>query len=301
MKDFSKFMPTSHNDRILNSGRFVFEKQLQGLEACDLIIEGVKERGIIYNHLNDLSEGKEFRALNVRENVRINKGSYVTYDNEQYMTVTDVDNHFFYKSCKISKCNQVLKWIGCDMKEPLEFPCIISNDSYGAKTLANNDMLTMLDTKMKIEVQQNECTKKLRRDMRFIFNKSEYDIFKCVDITTSINSGTMILTCQKDIKVNEDDLENNLAYNSSSNTEEPPLTNYKIVGNPQIRVGTTQRYLVDTTGVISWTLDGSNTCSLKVIDNNECDVTALVKDELNVLTAIKDRVVIAKLNIETMR
>ena len=239
---------------------------------------------------------KKFKLLPLS---KVNIGDYIKYEDKTYI-VDEFEDNDISPFVKGTKCRQLLKWK--DEKGVIhEYSCDLSNNSYGSKVNLSNNFISEIDNKVDIKVQANQFTKAIKPNTRFIFNSSEDDIYELINISTAINLHQLKFTCEKCVMIAEDDLENNLAYNSSSNTEEPPLTNYKIVGNPQIKVNEIQQYVVDTSGTISWTLDNTSNCSVKTISSNRCEVKALVRDELNVLTAIKDRVPIAKLNIETMR
>lgn len=290
-------------DRVGNfndySVKRIYDVQL-AREGVDIEIEGIKTRGIIRNDFNPYSDKKEERKLIVWKDINVNLGNYIVMDNENYMVISDVDKTGYEKDCKIIKCNQVLKWK--DINNIIhEYHCVISNDSYGSKTSSNNDFLTDIDTKMKIQVQYNENTKKINRDMRFIFNKSKFDIFKCVDITTSVANGIMTLICRKDMVKNEDDVENNLAFNEENRLENNLSSNYKIIGDSRISVNETNEYVVNAEGEIEWVLNDDAICKVNKVDENKCNITALKADELNLLIALKDGDKIAELEIETMR
>ena len=91
MKDFSMFN-TDINAINLRSGIKIFEKQLKGLEGHDIEINDIPTRGIIYNHLNDMSEKLEDRALNVRLDTDIKTGYYVKNEGDYYLVMTGIDN-----------------------------------------------------------------------------------------------------------------------------------------------------------------------------------------------------------------
>lgn len=134
MRSFNEFK-TNPNEIKIRHGIKIFNKQLASPEGHDITIDGVPCRGIIYNHINDLGD-KEYRGLNVPLGTKIQNGSYVVYDGDYYInTNMKADNHYAYLGCKITMCNQKLKWLGLPEEWKDGYPCYMSNDSYGSGLL----------------------------------------------------------------------------------------------------------------------------------------------------------------------
>lgn len=286
MRSFEEYRVNT-NDTIVRSARKIFEKQLKSPEGRDIEIDGVPVRGILYNKTNPYSD-KEYRTLSVSLDTKIKRGSYVLFNDEYYLNTNDVDIYAdAYLSCKITKCVRVLKIRGLGERLEQGFPCIMSNDSYGSKQNRSNDFLSEIDTKMKIVVQENEFTKLLKRDMRFMFNNSEFDIFRVIDITTSVQPGLIVMTCLKDAYRIEDDLVNGFAFNALTidNILEEPKE-ISITGAESIKVKKDAIYTVtpeDEKYVFS--IDDETICEIINTTNNSCTVKALLKDEICVLEA----------------
>lgn len=289
IRNFNEFK-NKPNDIKIRHGIKIFNKQLQSSEAHDITIDGVACKGIIYNHINDLSDN-EYRGLNVPLGTKIQNGSYVVYDDEYYInTNKKVDNHYAYLGCKITLCNQRLKWKGLPKEWEEGYPCYMSNDSYGSKQSRSNDFISEIDTKMKILVQSNEYTKKLRRDMRFVFNKSEFDIYKITDITTSTSNGIISIIAAKDTLRKEDDLENNLAFNEPR-VQKPKeeKKEYSIVGEESVRVGKSYNYTFEPKGDVTFAIDDTDVAEITEVNGNTCTVLVKVKDEIFNLNLVNDK------------
>ena len=280
MRDFSEFK-INPNETKIRHGIKIFNKQLASPEGHDIEIDGVPCRGIIYNHINDLGD-KEFRALNVPIGTKISNGSYVLYDGDYYLnTNAKVDNHYAYIGCKITMCNQKIKWSGLPKEFEEGFPCSMSNDSYGSKQSRNSDFISEIDTKMKILVQANEYTRQIKRDMRFIFNKSEFDIFRITDITTSTQSGIITMIAAKDTLRIEDDLENNLAFNEPRiHKPKEEVKEYSIEGEETVRIGKTYTYTVKPNNTVNFKIDDTDVAEIIDATNNICTILVKVKDEI---------------------
>ena len=255
MKDFSGFN-LDLNEVNRRSGIKVFEKQLKSLEGHDIEINEVSTRGIIYNHLNDMSENLEDRALNVRIDTLIKKGDYVRNENEDYLVITDIDNHYYYKNCKIRKCNQQLTWKGINKI----IPCYITNSSYGSKgELHNIEQISDFDARAVILVGMNEYTNQIRNGMRFIFNHSKDDVYEVTKKTTAYNSngtnGYMSLTCKYVKWVQEDDFDNNIAFNSFLEDNVDPSIDITIVGEEYVLINNSSTYTITNATNIIFSLD----------------------------------------------
>lgn len=278
MRNFDEFRK-NYNDMKLRSGGKIFTKQVEGIEGVDVIIDDVPRRGLVHNNINPTSE-KEYRSLHLPLGIPIKRGSYVNYLDEDYLVTTDIDNHYVYTSCKMQKCNQTLKWIqnGCIY----EYPCIMANDSYGVKVLSDNDYIRSQNIKAQIVIQNNEDTRKIIQDMRFVFNHSENDIYGVVDINTSLATGVITLTMEKVVYQKEDDLENNLAFssvliegNEQSKDDNDVNTSYVITGMDSVIHKENYQYSIEPLTKCTFYLDEFDALNIAEIvsqDNGSCEV-----------------------------
>lgn len=300
MRDFSEF-DNDVNQSNLNGGMFIFEKQLEGLEGNEVQINGgVAEKVIILNHLNDMSEKKEERGINARLNTTIKTGDYIKYGSDTFLVTSGVDNHGYYKTCKMSKCNRTLTYKGLK-SHPI--PCRIYNDGYGVKSTNDNDINRTLSKKANIDIQINEYTKAIEPNKRYIFNNSKHSIYKVISINDTFTDGYMTLTCENDTMVAEDDLENNIAWNEE-NTITPPIdpTTYEIIGSDTIKINTIQEYKIQPHKTdISFTLDSPEYAEITGISEGGVFVKGLAKDENFILKCISNGVVLAEKFIGVVR
>lgn len=287
MKDYSMF-DTDVSAINLRSGIKIFEKQLKGLEGHDIEINDVSTRGIIYNHLNDMSENLEDRALNVRLETDIKTGYYVKNEGEYYLVITGIDNHYYYKNCKIRRCNQSLNYKGL---KTTSIPCYITNSSYGSKGEVHNIVqISDFDARAVILVGVNEYTNQIRNGMRFIFNHSKDDVYEVTKKTTAYNSngvnGYISLTCKYVKWVQEDDFINNIAFNSFLEDNVNPSIDITLVGDEKILIGSTKVYTISNASGVTFTLDedtiaegnaeivsqNGTSCTVKMINEMMCQI-----------------------------
>lgn len=295
MRDFNEF---DINLKEINkrSGVKIFEKQLKtSLESRELTIDGVNALGIILNHLNDMNIDKEDRGLNLPLDVNIKKGSYVidNYLKKIYLVMSEVDNHYYYKTCTLRECGQELSF--SFTHNPI--PCIAEGESYGVKITGGTEFNAQVDTKVKVTIPDNVETRKLKPDHRFIFNHSEYGIYKIGDVTVYKN-GLLILTCQKDqYQKGYDDLENNIAYNGiipDEPTEEPKPVTYNIIGcdSDNMVINTTEIFKLEpSNNNVEWKLNEEyevGVAEIVATNDSSCTVKCLKADNVFELKALID-------------
>lgn len=297
MRDFNEFK-SNLNDINLKSGIKIFNKQLQSLEGSDIQIDGVDTRGIILNHMNDMSDSKEDRGLNIPLTTIIKKGSYIKYNEEDYMSISDIDKHYYYKTATIRKCNQLLSHFTFKTL----MPCLVSNDSYGSKLLSDNEIVSMSDEKCNIIVQANPYTLAIEKNTRFMFMNNKNAIFKVFSINVAFKTGMVTFICKKDLYLEGlDDLQNNKCYQYDFMTEhKPTYDNNVLYGSENIVVDTEEQY-VYVGGVVSWSIDNSSVCTMTAQSNNACTIKALKPNEIFTLTAKVNNVVVASKLISTSK
>ena len=318
MRDFKEYKKDFNNTKIRH-GEKIFKKQLSSLEGVDITIDGIEVKCLVINDENIYNEKKEFRTVCMDKNVKCNHGSYIVYQDEYYIVVTDIDDHYYYKSCKMRKCNNTLKWVqGGAVRE---YPCVLANDSYGVNVVSDNDFIRSQNIKAQITIQNNIDTREIMPDMRFMFNHSEFDIYNVVDINTSITNGVITLTTEKSVYQVEDDLENNLAYsdivfsqekgdiniNDKPVVDDKPRPNYEIVGEESIKQLKESSYSIEPKTNCTFYLDEfDNDYIADIIDNK--DGTCIIKGKKNLSNNYitlyakdEDEILIAEKNISIMR
>lgn len=223
MRDFSQYNNSVATKQI-NGGKKIFKIQLNGAEGKDIEIDGVLNRGIILNHLNDMSTTKDQRGLNIELDTEIKVGSYVRdiAENKTYMVMSNIDNHYAYKTCTLSHCNQTINWLG--LREPIS--CVTEDTAYNDKGEINLDYFSMVDGKVAIYVPVNDITNQIKQNMRFIFNHDKRMIFEAISIKNVTTPNIYkIVTKKVEYFEGKDDLVNNIAYNKFLLDEEEPEIN----------------------------------------------------------------------------
>jgi len=214
MEDYSNYYPSSKVVKKNNVELWFYNMVNQSEDGCEPMINGTKTPCLIQQHTNPLDEYKEDRKLiTLSENIK--RGDMVeNYDNDTWLIVTDVDLDCYYYTCKIRKCNNILKW-----KDKYgnihEYPCIVSQDTFYNTGIATTKPMVLGDGKLTAYIQKNEITKDIERDMRFIFEKYVYQVTYVDAITLSNKgNGVIVLKMEETEEIHGDDFENQLANNS---------------------------------------------------------------------------------------
>lgn len=267
---------------------------------------------------SDLSEVEiELRMVNTSKsnikkmyllpNTNAHEGDYIQIVKDEVTVnylVTDFEDNLISKCSYVTECNQVLK-----LPSGKEYPCVISNDSYGSKINSSNDILSEIDTKLKIQVQCNEDTlKECDLDIRYMFNSSKFDIYKTTDINTSIKKGMLTMISQKDkFLPSLDRLEDNYCFQGSTDNNTPtPSTNYIIQGEDTIKINKEYTYTVEPQeGNITFALDeytiSENIAEIISVDSYSCTIKALKDNEIGTIQAIVNDKIVATFDFVTVK
>lgn len=225
------------------------------------------------------------------------KGDYIIYTDKTYI-IEEFENNIVVPFSKAIECNQTLFLKGWD--KPI--PCFVTNDSYGNKLLLDSDILSMSDEKCKITIQDNQFTRKILKNTRFMFEHSEHGIFKVFSIDVVYQKGLITLICKKDTyKEGIDDLEHNVAGQVDMVEDTMPKDDLVIYGSETIKLGSIEEYTIQSSVAIAWSIDNSSVCTMTEQGKNYCKLKALKRDEVCILTAKINSTIVYQKMITTTR
>ncbi|MEZ2736503.1 Ig-like domain-containing protein [Aneurinibacillus aneurinilyticus] len=167
--------------------------------GTDVKINGLEQRVLITNtNIQTNNDDKKISSIEP-----LKRGDLVDYTERRWLIINEV-NGLRYDTYKavMRYCNYTIKFsVDCKV---YEFPCIIESStigvSYDSKMVLPNDLI-------KVTVQENTDTLKIKRDQRFIKLGSAWNVIG-IDRT---QQGLITFTCEIDqISVN-DDLVNEIA------------------------------------------------------------------------------------------
>lgn len=216
-----------------------FDVLINSSKAKKVFIDNIPNKVLMeYKNNKNTSDSKFMWEVKNYPNI-IKTGSYLMHPND----ITGVDDYYICMSKPMNKrgydvnyfkhCNQKI-----NLSPDLKIPCIAGGESYGVKIFSsNNEMLSDVDTKIKVTVQKNSITDNISLNTRFIFGNSKMGIYVVGDIST-YNNNLLVFTCKKDKYMDGyDDIENGIAYNGDlpSADEQIDVIKYVISGINSIR------------------------------------------------------------------
>lgn len=152
-------------------------------------------------------------------------------------------------SLVVRRCNNILKWVDRDTGDVLEVPCCIDNTIWGN---VNTDSLYITRPKgyIKVYVQRNKDTMKIKPNYRFLFGNTSYwnayrvaggGVDNIINIKTNDNEGpaVLMLTLLVDyVDESRDDIVNGVAdvnlYNNEYEPEPQPTSKSRVVISPDV-------------------------------------------------------------------
>lgn len=217
--------------------------------------------------------------------VSIHRGSVVEVGTDKYIVITDIDDNGVYKTCKMLKTYNTLKWKD-EIGTIVELPCIVSNFTLYSDGLEIGKYMITEDGKRAVIVSSTSDTLKIKEGMRFIFNHNS--VFKVTDIDDYSMVGILNIVMAQDVFINDDDKEQNIAVNVYDTTPapEPPPVDLAISGSDEIKIGNSQDYTIinNTNYTFLWSVN-SNKVTIINFNTISCTLSA-VFDSNNVGTVV---------------
>lgn len=228
-----------------------------------------------------------------RPDTIIDVGSYLIYDDGVYL-VDGFNKDYINPKCMATECNQELYFPDLSLDA---IPCTATNSGYGVKLNNTTEFTIGSMSNIKIKVQSNEITRKIKPNRRFIFNHSEHGIYEIKDIEV-YNTGILLFTCDKSLyRPQYDDLENNIAdcgVLPDEPTEEPKPATYNIIGcdSDNMVINTTEIFTLEpSNNNVEWRLNEEYEVGVaEIVSTNDssCTVKCLKVDNVFELKALID-------------
>lgn len=222
-------------------------------------------------------------------------GDYIhwKYDHINMSTwlLTSLDTqHLYDVKGRMLLCNNYLKWIDNDGKL-ISYECVFQDSLTYASFKYGERGVNQVNGTIAILVQQNDDTRKIYRNQRFMFDGIPY---VCNNFIRSVNSNFLELYMFETQKLDQDDLVNNIAYNGvnqdniskESKTILTPDINEILEG--EMETFTIQRYIngIAQNDIYTFTPSGvPDECyTLTTIGNNTFTITNNKEYSLKSLT-----------------
>jgi hypothetical protein len=129
--------------------------------------------------------------------------------------------------------------------------------------------MKVVDTKISIQIKNDDVTKLIVRDQRFIVSRQVYQVTRVEDVT---KPGLLVVTMSEVKNNDKDNFETGIADNSHLYIPKPPITDVTIIGSDTLKLGQLQSYEVnDTTNSYMWFVTNGDT-SITSQANNKCTI-----------------------------
>ncbi len=226
MKNYYNYYP-SYKDIVLDSGKLIFQQQLDDFEGKKVLVDGVRTKALIQYHTNPLSDETEDRKITCWKSIDLKLGSYVRILEEKanYIVFSRVKYNDLIKYGKIIHCNHILTYQDPDTLEIHKIPCFAGDKTSVYSTgIGVDDYFTMATDQIMILVQDNEVTRKIPKNHRIIFRHNTNEIFEITRIDGLTQDGIISFRAKHSLyDANTDNLEFNIVdYVEPPEESEPP-------------------------------------------------------------------------------
>ena len=280
-----------------------FDVLINSSKAKNVFIDNTPSKVLMTYKNNKNTSDSDFmwEVKNYPNEVKL--GSYLMHVNE----VTGEDDYYLCTSKPMNKRGYDINYFKyCNQKIQLNkdtfIPCIASNDGFGVRLVASNDIITESDTKIKIIVQRNPITEAIPLNTRFILGFSKNGIYKILDVTV-YKDNLLIYTCRKDDFIKEyDDIENGIAYNEDVSIADKPIE-YMITGSDFIRKSQSETYIINnpSEGGLFEVDDFSNSVDIVSQDESSITIKCLSYGDYFTLNYIVNGIVMAQKDVSLVR
>lgn len=207
-------------------------------------INDVEHKAIITNTKLNVYINHDDRYIST--NVPLQRGNLIEWNNKKWLIYSDVEEkrHHKYKAI-MRPCNYNINFnIACVVHS---IPAIIETQFYDTNS---DKYMTLATGNIYVTLQENELTRQIKIDSRFIKNKQAFKV-KGIDFS---QRGLLKLYCEKDLFYsNLDDVENEIANKCKpvdpepepEEPEEPIEITIKINGKDSIKEYVTETFSVE--------------------------------------------------------
>lgn len=256
---------TTYREVMMNQEVEVFERdftdilgwrmaQLNEQENMDVVIQSTT---------NNLTKSALLRPSDLE---RVGSGSYLTFDDETWI-IRSINKSRLSPVAELYLCNQLINFPHAEKG----VPCYANSTSFGTKGLTDTDKFYELDSKTRIYIQRNELTETLTLGYRFML--SHRYVYQITEIDDMVYPGMYIVTCKMVELCDMDNPELNLAYNGNPLKEpKPEPIPLQLVGEPQVKRGSTHIYEIVGAVGGEWSLDNPQLATLYPLDETHVEV-----------------------------
>ena len=169
--------------------------------------------------VNILKDSNDSRRLTFKDcNHKVNRGLKYYFDDNYWLTYLDTDTESVYSQVSVRRCNNVLKWLDKDSGKILTEPCSIGEEISGISPTVDKNII-IKDSHLVLVVQNNEQTKNIKENQRFIISGIPYKVVAYKNYSQSDyisqDSNLLWFNVFVDMIQSDDDIENGIANKDS--------------------------------------------------------------------------------------
>jgi hypothetical protein len=247
----------------------------------------------------DDSKNQDIKTIALAPEFTLSRGDYINWENEIWIiTIVDKQGNIYYRG-QMEECNSDLKWI--DEKGIVRsFPCVFYFNNRSNSGVDEDKVMGLPDGRRQVVVQNNEHTRKIRLEKRFLFGGTAY---KVIDFDLVSDAGLVNLILKQDVlKDNVDNIELGIAdyYNNIANYTIEILNgdsisiqsgnsvqlnvvvkNNGVEEEAQVSYSSSDESIatVDENGLVTGVNDGSALITVSLVDDNTVSDTISVTVE----------------------
>lgn len=155
----------------------------------NMYIEDSEYDVILVPDRDDINKAK----LLLKPNTVINIGDYISGNSEAWLVYDFFDNEI-YPKCNLFYCNDEIKWD--DSGNTINYPCYLFDSDYDIAMKQNNDSRVLVtEGDLNLYTQDNNDTKKIQYDQKFIFGRN---IYKVIGINDVLRKGILKISLKFD-------------------------------------------------------------------------------------------------------
>lgn len=170
MKDYSNYYGSS-KEKILSDGKKIYDINLQGFDAVEVLVNGELRRLIV----TEKYSVKENLRKVIDEHEKLNVGDLILYSNTHWLVrKMDKENPIF-DTFTIECAPSSLRWLN-EYGEIEESYFIFNSENLSNFGVEDGRILMLPNDRRSIAIRNDESSQKIKVDQRFIFDQSAWKV-----------------------------------------------------------------------------------------------------------------------------
>lgn len=170
MKDYSNYHGNS-KDRMLNSGKKLFEMHLNGFDAEDVLVNGELRRLIVTEKYST----KELLRKVIDEHGKLTPGDLIFYSESNWLIRKIDKENVLFDTAVMEHSPSSLKWLDGN-GEIQEYPFIFNAELLSNFGTEDGKVISIATDRRNLAIKKDEISKNIELGQRFIFDDAAWKI-----------------------------------------------------------------------------------------------------------------------------